>query len=180
MWGRSQIVIWEISGKTWLGIISKHSPQIYGSISRAMGWMARVQFPAWEDYFPLHSVQTGAGTLLSNGCRESGRGVKVTTHLHLVPRSRMVELYFHSPMSSWYSTYLIKHRDSVPFFTFYSPEILHGGTGEIHGGLIRIRTGSIWNARQSRHLHITKISLKYCSSSILHKLVCSLGLWPVV
>jgi hypothetical protein len=26
----------------------------------------------------------------------SGQGVKLTTHLHLVPRSRMVELYFHS------------------------------------------------------------------------------------
>jgi hypothetical protein len=28
----------------------------------------------------------------------SGRGVKLTTHLHLVPRSRMLELYFHSPI----------------------------------------------------------------------------------
>jgi hypothetical protein len=28
----------------------------------------------------------------------SSRGVKLTTHLHLVPKSRMVELYFHSPI----------------------------------------------------------------------------------
>jgi hypothetical protein len=28
----------------------------------------------------------------------SGRGVKLTTHLHLVPRLRMVELYLHSPI----------------------------------------------------------------------------------
>jgi hypothetical protein len=27
----------------------------------------------------------------------SGRGMKLTTHLRLTPRSRMVELYFHSP-----------------------------------------------------------------------------------
>jgi hypothetical protein len=31
------------------------------------------------------------------------RGVKLTTHLHLVPRLRMVELYLHSPMSLWHS-----------------------------------------------------------------------------
>jgi hypothetical protein len=28
--------------------------------------------------------------------RQSGRGVNLTTHLHLLPRSRMVELYHHS------------------------------------------------------------------------------------
>jgi hypothetical protein len=28
---------------------------------------------------------------------QSGRGVKLTTHLHLEPGSRMTELYFHSP-----------------------------------------------------------------------------------
>jgi hypothetical protein len=28
----------------------------------------------------------------------NGRVVKLTTHLHLVPRSRMVELYLHSPI----------------------------------------------------------------------------------
>jgi hypothetical protein len=27
---------------------------------------------------------------------QSGRGVKLTPHLHLVPRSRMMELYIHS------------------------------------------------------------------------------------
>jgi hypothetical protein len=44
----------------------------------------------------------GPSRLLSNEYRgffpqvQSGRGVKLTTHLHLVPRSRMVELYLHS------------------------------------------------------------------------------------
>jgi hypothetical protein len=42
--------------------------------------------------------------LLSNGYRgrfpreQSGRSVKLTTHLHLVPRSRMVAVYLHSPV----------------------------------------------------------------------------------
>jgi hypothetical protein len=31
--------------------------------------------------------------------RGNGWGVKMTTHLHLVPRSRIVELYFHSSIS---------------------------------------------------------------------------------
>jgi hypothetical protein len=30
--------------------------------------------------------------------RWSGRGLKLNTHLHLLPMSRMVELYFHSPI----------------------------------------------------------------------------------
>jgi hypothetical protein len=34
------------------------------------------------------------GPFLSLQC---GGSVKLTTHLHLVPRSRMVKLYFHSP-----------------------------------------------------------------------------------
>jgi hypothetical protein len=33
--------------------------------------------------------------------RLSGRGMKLITHLHLVPRSRMMELYFHSAALSW-------------------------------------------------------------------------------
>jgi hypothetical protein len=43
-------------------------------------------------------------SLLSNGYsgllpwRSNSHGVKLTTHVHLVPRSRMVELYFHSPI----------------------------------------------------------------------------------
>jgi hypothetical protein len=40
--------------------------------------------------------------------------MKMTTNLHLVPKSRIVELYLHSPMSSW--QYLINDRDN---FTFY-------------------------------------------------------------
>jgi hypothetical protein len=76
------------------------------------------------------SLQRGAGRLdrlwgppspISNGYRGVKRpGVKLATHLHLVPRSRMVELYLHFPMSSWHSALLLKHKDN---FTF-SPYIL--------------------------------------------------------
>jgi hypothetical protein len=38
----------------------------------------------------------GTGGFLPWG--RSGRGEKLTTHLHVVPRSRMVELYHHSPI----------------------------------------------------------------------------------
>jgi hypothetical protein len=43
-----------------------------------------------------------------------GPSVKLTTHLHFVPRSRMVELYLQSlpHMSSWRGTWLFKHRDN--------------------------------------------------------------------
>jgi hypothetical protein len=47
------------------------------------------------------------------------QGVKLITHLHLLPRSRMVELYFLSPHTSpWHSAKLIKHKDNF-VFTFY-------------------------------------------------------------
>jgi hypothetical protein len=48
--------------------------------------------------------------------------VKLTTHLHIVLRSGMVELYFHFPhMSSWHSAELIKHRDSftLPYLVYW-------------------------------------------------------------
>jgi hypothetical protein len=44
----------------------------------------------------------GPSSLLTNGYRgffpmgKKGRGVNLTTHLHLLPRLGMVELYFHS------------------------------------------------------------------------------------
>jgi hypothetical protein len=47
----------------------------------------------------------GPSSFLTNGSRGlfprglSVRGVMLTTHLHQVPRSRMVELYLHSPLS---------------------------------------------------------------------------------
>jgi hypothetical protein len=67
------------------------------------GLGAGVLFLSGENDFSfLYSVRTGSGAhpasypvLFPRG--KSGWGVMLTTHLHLVPRSRMVELYFHSP-----------------------------------------------------------------------------------
>jgi hypothetical protein len=43
----------------------------------------------------------------------SGRTVKLTTHVHLMMRSRMMELYIHSPIfMAWC---LVKHRDNFTF-----------------------------------------------------------------
>jgi hypothetical protein len=49
----------------------------------------------------------------------SGQGVKLITYLHLVSRSRMMELYLHSPISlhAVALNYKIKHRAN---FTFIS------------------------------------------------------------
>jgi hypothetical protein len=66
-----------------------------------------VGFPArTRNYSLIHTVQTDSGTHpvsypMSTGVSfsgESGWGVKLTTHLHLVPRSIKVELWLHSPI----------------------------------------------------------------------------------
>jgi hypothetical protein len=78
-----------------------------GKLSRrAMGWTTRVPFPTVQDFSLLHSVYTGSGAhpasypmgtggsfLVGHSCR----GMKLTTHLRLVPRSRKLEVYLHSP-----------------------------------------------------------------------------------
>jgi hypothetical protein len=73
---------------------------------RAMGWTIGVRFPSGAKYFCLlHSVQTGS-EVLPACCpvdtrvfsrRQSVQGVKLTTHIHVLPRSRIVELYLRSP-----------------------------------------------------------------------------------
>jgi hypothetical protein len=60
-----------------------------------------------EICYLFHSVQTGSEAhpaSYSIGARkfplgESGRGVKLTTHLYLVPKSRIMGLNLHSPIS---------------------------------------------------------------------------------
>jgi hypothetical protein len=65
----------------------------------------------------------GPSCLLSNGNRglflqgQNVKGVKLTTHLQLVPRSRKmgsIHQLPHTPL--WSTAYLVKHRNS---FTFY-------------------------------------------------------------
>jgi hypothetical protein len=59
----------------------------------------------------------GSPSLLSNGYRvQSGRGVKQTTHLQLVPRSRKhgsIHPLRHTP--SWSNAELVKHRVKFTF-----------------------------------------------------------------
>jgi hypothetical protein len=50
-----------------------------------------------QDFSLLHNVQTGSWAHLASYPMGT-RGVKPTTHFHLVPRSRMIELYLHSPI----------------------------------------------------------------------------------
>jgi hypothetical protein len=60
---------------------------------RATGWTAGVLFPAGvRDFSPFRRVQTHPA--FSGG--KVARDVKLTTHLHVVPRSRMVKVYLHS------------------------------------------------------------------------------------
>jgi hypothetical protein len=47
--------------------------------------------------------------------RQTGRGVKLTTHLDLVSRPKMVELYLHSPIRV-HDVRLIRRRDNFVFF----------------------------------------------------------------
>jgi hypothetical protein len=50
--------------------------------------------PLWDQHSLLSKEYRGPSTR-----RSSGRGVKLMIHFPLVPRSRTVELYLHSPMS---------------------------------------------------------------------------------
>jgi hypothetical protein len=68
-----------------------------------MGWTDGFRFPAEKIFFLVRpDLIWGPPTLLLKGyCglitrQESGRGVKLTIHLHLVSRLRMMELYLHS------------------------------------------------------------------------------------
>jgi hypothetical protein len=85
-----------------------------------------VRVPAGSRIFssPRRPVRLwGSPSLLSNGYwglfprGESGRGVTLTTHLQLAPRSRKRGSIHPLPhTSSWRSAYLVKHRDN---FTSY-------------------------------------------------------------
>jgi hypothetical protein len=74
--------------------------------SQYNNWTVGVRFLTKpRDFFLFHSVQIGSGAHPVSNPIEIGvsfsrgqrsRGVNLTTHLHIVPRIKMVELYFHS------------------------------------------------------------------------------------
>jgi hypothetical protein len=81
----------------------------------------RVRFPAGAGNFSLHHrVQNGSGVHPANECQGlfpwgwSGRGVKLTTHLHLGPRSRM-RGSIPPPRYTFMTWCLVKHRDNFTF-----------------------------------------------------------------
>jgi hypothetical protein len=61
----------------------------------------------------------GVATQWIPGARESSPGVKVTTHLHLVPRSKNAWNYISTRQYAFMAWFLVKHRDKFTFtFTF--------------------------------------------------------------
>jgi hypothetical protein len=81
--------------------------------------MAMVRFIAgardFSQIFRAHPASYPLGTRNSFLWGKVAGGMKLTTHLHLVLRSRMVQLYLHSSnMALWCS--IIEHKDN---FTFY-------------------------------------------------------------
>jgi hypothetical protein len=79
--------------------------------------MIRVRIPAGDGNFSRHRVQTSSGahpTSYPMGAR-GGRGLKLTTHRHIVPRSRMrgaIRLLPQYVLMAWC---LVKHRDNFTF-----------------------------------------------------------------
>jgi hypothetical protein len=80
-----------------------------------------VRFPAGAGNFSLHHrVQNDSGahpafyTMGTRGWEQSGRGVKLTTHLHLVPKSRMHGAILPLLQYVFMAWCLVKHRATLP------------------------------------------------------------------
>jgi hypothetical protein len=109
-------VIFLLSG-TNTPIRSWHSPV---GIATGYGLDCRVRFTERAKMFSAQQRPhwlRDPPSLLYNGYRTPfTQGVKLTTHLHLVSRSRTVEPQLpHPPMSSCRGAYLIKPKDSLTF-----------------------------------------------------------------
>jgi hypothetical protein len=57
-------------------------------------------------------------------------GLKLTTHLHLVPRLKCVELYLHSPHVLMIGRLITQNCNSSFYFTVGSQKMGGGGTGK--------------------------------------------------
>jgi hypothetical protein len=86
-------------------------PPLYAPILHGSVWLISP-----PKIFLLH----GPPSALSNGCRGlfprgyNGRSVKLTTHLHLLPTSRMVELYLHPCNTTGGNTALPSSGPTIP------------------------------------------------------------------
>jgi hypothetical protein len=92
--------------------------------------------------------------LLSNEYRgffsgdKAARGVKLTTHLQLVPRSRKHgSIYPFSHMSSWRNVQLVKHRDK--FIVNWDSICICTGS-ELHRNVCREGNAAYWGTPGSR------------------------------
>jgi hypothetical protein len=78
-----------------------------------------IQFLAGVGNFSLHHhIQNGSGAHLASypmGTRALSLGVKLTTHLHLVPRSRLHGAIPPLPQYVFIAWCLVKHRDNFTF-----------------------------------------------------------------
>jgi hypothetical protein len=113
----------ESINRLWKDILGCQEPDIL--VSRATGYgLDNQRFRVWVPvgsrlFFTLSRPArlSGPRSLLSNAYRGlRGRGVKLTTHLQPVPRSRKcgaINPFPHTP--SWRSAKLIKNRDNFTF-----------------------------------------------------------------
>jgi hypothetical protein len=81
-----------------VSIMSRDARSVYQLAKVFITW-ARFQCETRDFFFLLHRVQTDSGTHPASdpiGTKGlSDRCIKLVTHLHLVPRSRRVQLYCH-------------------------------------------------------------------------------------
>jgi hypothetical protein len=79
---------------------------------------SRVRFPAGAGNFSLHRVQNGSEAHPASypmGSMGSFQGVKLTTHLYLVPSHRMRGAIPPLPQYVFMAWCLVKHRDNFTF-----------------------------------------------------------------